>query len=137
MSYINNMSGQRHTKYTQAAKDYMGQFGHATNLDILKVLRINYPELSATTVHRITSRMLDRNELIIGPPSKDNSLRLDANLSPHDHFQCRLCDRLRDIQLPKSLFESIQKLVGDCNISGRLTIQGTCDKCLKSKEEMI
>jgi len=127
---------ERQTKYTMAVKDYLRIAGHATNQQIINYLHVMYPEVSATTVHRITSRLVTRKEIAFGPVSKDNYLRFDFNTGPHDHFQCLLCDRLRDLTLPRSMIKSIQNLAGDCQISGRLIIQGTCNKCLLFKEEL-
>jgi len=131
------MTNYRTTKYTLSVKDYMKQHGHGTNLDILKGLSARYPELSPTTIHRITLRMVDRRELALAPNTKDNRIRLDANLSLHDHFLCSSCDRLRDIKIPSDMFNSFQELIGDCRIDGQLIIQGTCVNCLKNKEKIL
>lgn len=125
----------RTTKYTQAVADFMKQAGHATNAQILERLHQGYPDLSATTVHRITARMLERGELAAAPPALDNSARFDANLTPHDHFHCLDCDKLRDLQLPEEVANLIQDCVGDCRPTGRLNIQGSCTKCLTDKED--
>ena len=110
--------------------------GHATNQELLIYLRHSYPNLSKTTIHRITKRMLVRQDVILAPPARDNSLRFDINTMPHDHFHCLNCDRLKDLLLTDSILAEIQTLAGDCKISGRLTIQGSCKQCLKYKEEL-
>ncbi len=130
------MNNQRLTKYTLSVKDYIKQIGHGSNSDILQGLRVKYPKLSPTTIHRITSRMVDRRELALGPNTKDNRIRLDANLSLHDHFLCSSCDRLKDIKIPLNMFNSLQQLIDDCQIDGQLIIQGTCSNCLKNKEKI-
>lgn len=130
------MVHERTTKYTIAVKAFMERVGHATNQQILSYLQNDYPELSATTIHRITTRMVDRGELMLAPSAKDNVSRFDANLTPHDHFHCTNCDRLRDVELPTSMFDAIQEMMGDCKLNGRLTVQGSCDKCLNHTEEI-
>lgn len=124
----------RTTKYTQAVTDFLEQAGHATNAQILEHLRHGYPDLSATTVHRITARMLERGELAPAPHALDNSARFDANLEPHDHFHCLDCDQLRDMELPAEMSKLIQNCLGDCQLSGRLNIQGSCAKCLNKEK---
>lgn len=114
----------------------MKEAGHATNTQILASLQRAYPELSATTVHRITTRMIERRELGLAPVAKGSAARFDVNTTPHDHFQCLRCDRLRDVELPQEVFSAIQKMMGDCKLNGRLTVQGSCDKCLKHTEEL-
>lgn len=108
--------------------------GHASNAEVLEHIRLEFPEVSATTIHRITTRMVERNEAGLGPVTIENSLRLDANTSPHDHFQCLTCDCVRDIQLGSDILTSLQAQLGDCRFSGSLTIQGTCANCLKEEQ---
>ncbi len=129
------MIKERTTKFTTAVRAFMQRAGHATNQQILVHLQQQFPELSATTVHRITSRMVERGELTVAPNTKDSSTRYDINIRAHDHFQCANCDRLRDIELPQNMFDSIQQLMGDCKLDGRLTVRGSCNKCLQHAEE--
>lgn len=136
MLYIKSMIKQRNTRYATAVKAYLLKAGHATNTQILRHLQIDYPELSATTVHRITARMVDRGELNPAPPARDSAVRFDLNISAHDHFQCLNCDRLRDFHMPQEMFDSVQDMMGDCKLNGRLTVQGSCDMCLRHTEEV-
>lgn len=120
---------ERTTKYTTAVAAFISEEKHVTNATILTDLQKAYPEVSATTVHRITSRMVERHELATAPSTLDNATRFDANLEPHDHFQCTNCDGLRDVELPDSIVDSLELIMGDCQLNGRLTIQGRCAKC--------
>lgn len=128
------MVSARQTKYSVAVADFMRATGHATNAQILTALRDIYPELSATTVHRLTSRLVERGQLAYAPVTTDNATRFDTNLTPHDHFQCVHCDNLRDIEIPQPVLDQLQKLMGDCRFTGRLTLQGECTHCIKKEE---
>jgi Fur family peroxide stress response transcriptional regulator len=120
----------RTTKYITAVRDCMNRMGHATNADILTELRGEFPDLSATTVHRITTRMVERGELQLAPSGQENVMRFDANLAPHDHFMCEHCGLLKDAELNGTLGPIIEKAIGDgCSISGSLTVSGTCKSC--------
>jgi Fur family peroxide stress response transcriptional regulator len=130
------MQSTRATKYTAAMTAYIARAGHATNAQILAHLRLTHPELSATTVHRITARMVSRGQLNLAPSTLDNAARFDGNITPHDHFHCLSCDSVRDITLPDSLLLSIQQLTAECKLNGRLNIQGTCQNCLGHTEEL-
>lgn len=122
----------RTSKYIQAAREAMRSFGHATNAQLLDQLRVSFPDLSATTVHRITSRMLARGELQLAPSSHHNVTRLDYNLEPHDHFRCEQCDQLKDAHFAEKIRPLLEVAVGDgCSISGSLTVSGVCKKCRK------
>lgn len=127
-----NMTHDRASKYIVAARDYMQHVGHSTNAELIAILRLQYPELSATTVHRITVRMVERGELQFAPNGKDNVMRFDANLIPHDHFICEKCDLLKDAILDEKVRPLIEQAIGDgCSISGSLTVSGMCKKCRK------
>lgn len=124
----------RNTRYSRAVLDQVRQAGHVSNAEILRELRREHPALSATTVHRITSRLLSRGELAVAPATLGHAARFDANADGHDHFQCVHCDRLRDITVPRELFAAIQRQLGGCRIGGYLTVQGECNKCIKEEK---
>lgn len=121
----------RQTKYHNAIKTALVRVGHASNNDLLRELKKIYPELSATTVHRATARLASRGEIGIAPSRKDGSMRYDANLKPHDHFICNSCDILRDTDVKGQITPILEASIGDCQISGRLTIGGVCKNCMK------
>lgn len=122
----------RTTKYVSAVRRIMAGLGHATNYEIQTRLSDYYPDISATTVHRITARLCERGELQLAPSGTANVLRYDANVSPHDHFMCEVCGMLRDAQLRDVVTPAIEKAVGDgCTISGSLTVSDVCKHCYK------
>jgi Fur family peroxide stress response transcriptional regulator len=122
----------RTTKYITATRDYMAVAGHATNSEILNALQEEFPDVSSTTIHRITTRMVERGELQQAPNGPGNVMRFDANLEQHDHFMCDVCGMLRDANLAEGLRPFIEKSIGnDCSISGSLTVSGICKQCHK------
>lgn len=119
----------RNTKYSTAVMVFVGKQGHATNTDILRALRNDWPELSATTVHRVTSRLAEHGELGVAPKDTAGNFRYDANVSEHHHFYCSCCDELRDIQLEPELLSELETSLGGCKLNGQLLINGACGKC--------
>ena len=124
------LTQQRQTKYCNAIREILTMKGHATNSELLAQLRKFFPGLSATTVHRATSRLAARGEIAIAPAAKDGSMRYDANITPHDHFLCSSCDLLRDTDVKDKITPILETSIGDCRISGRLTISGVCKRCI-------
>ncbi len=122
----------RQTKYCSAIKKALKVKGHATNFELLAELRHIFPELSATTVHRATARLASRGEIALAPAAKDGSMRYDFKLTPHDHFLCSNCDQLRDIDVKTKLNTILKRSICDCQVSGRLTIEGLCKLCAGS-----
>jgi Fe2+ or Zn2+ uptake regulation protein len=127
---------RRETKYSKAVQEYVGQAGHATNAELLVALRQRYAALSATTIHRITARMVERAELQLAPADNDNAMRFDANLAPHDHFMCLGCGILRDADIKERVRPILEESIGnDCSISGRFVVSGLCRNCKLHTEE--
>lgn len=122
----------RQTKYCRAIESMLSMLGHATNAELLTELRKNYPELSATTIHRATARLASRGEIAAAPSASDGSMRYDTNTVPHDHFMCNSCGVLRDTNIKDKVVPILESSIGDCSISGRLTISGICKDCKES-----
>jgi Fur family peroxide stress response transcriptional regulator len=122
----------RQTKYCQAIEHTLAVFGHATNMQILEELRKSFPDLSATTVHRATSRLALRGSIAIAPSAQDGAMRYDTNTAPHDHFLCASCGILRDTDVKDKVIPILESSIGDCRISGQLTISGLCKNCINN-----
>ncbi len=126
---------QRQTKYCTQIVQTLRKLGHATNAELLKALRKSFPELSATTVHRATARLASRGTISIAPADKDGSMQYDINTKPHDHFQCLSCGLLKDANVKDEIIPILESSIGDCSVSGQLTINGTCKKCMDKNKE--
>ncbi|OYX37475.1 hypothetical protein B7Z00_03315 [Candidatus Saccharibacteria bacterium 32-50-10] len=131
------LAKERKSKYVSAVRSLMHQMGHATNFELLESLRGEYPDLSATTVHRVTARLHERGELQLAPTGREKVLRYDANSLPHDHFMCSLCGLLRDANLGPIIRPQIEQAIGDgCSIAGNLTVSGICKQCHKEGQDL-
>jgi Fur family peroxide stress response transcriptional regulator len=134
MIYNKIMQMTRSTKYTTAILETIEKSGHATNAELLEALRAIFPELSATTVHRATARLCELGKIGEAPTDSHGAMRFDFKTFPHDHFMCTLCGGIRDLDVADALVLQISKALGGCQITGRLIIQGSCEKCfVKSK----
>ena len=123
---------ERATQYVEDVKNYLKKRGHSSNIEILEYLQKKHVNVSATTVHRITTRLVDRGKLSLAPATKGNAMRFDANVEAHDHFLCRSCDMLRDANVADKIRPVLEQSIGDgCSISGTLVITGLCKKCNK------
>lgn len=126
-------SNARSTKYAIAICDLIQPLGHATNLELLNKLQVQYPEVSATTVHRVTARLKNRGVIGSAPKSTNGSERYDANPEPHHHFMCVCCDSVCDVADTtgaQAAINSLKELSKECAIAGTLVMQGVCTKCI-------
>lgn len=125
-------STYRKTKYCRTLEEILKSKGHATNAELLIKLRTRYPSVSPTTVHRATTRLASRGEIAIAPNALDGSMQYDANVEPHDHFQCSSCGLLRDTDIKDKIAPILESAIDGCQINGTLTINGICKKCMKA-----
>ncbi len=124
---------RRRSKYTDTVRSVLIERGHATNAQIAADLRLLFPTVSDTTVHRITQRLIEDGEARLAPNASDGSMLFDSNAEAHDHFECAGCGELRDIHIPREGRSMIRSAIGDCRVDGPLKIVGTCCNCMNRK----
>lgn len=132
MIYNKNMTqivSRRITKYTDSILSILCQLQHATNAEIAGRMRESYPDISDTTVHRITQRLRDDGVIGLAPASRQGCLRYDFSPESHDHFICSECDSLQDIKVPDSVRCQIERQLDGCCFDGPLVITGVCQQC--------
>ena len=97
-------------------------------------MRNIHPEVSDTTVHRITQRLCGDGIIGLAPPTKKGCLRYDIRKDDHDHFVCSDCDGLMDIKIADEMRKQIAHEISDCYIDGPLVVTGVCKKCQKRRK---
>ena len=107
-------ASRRITKYTGDVLSIVCQLQHATNSEIAGRLRESYPDISDTTVHRITQRLYNDGAIGLAPSSRQGCLRYDFSPESHDHFICSECDSLQDIKVPDSVRCQIERQLDGC-----------------------
>lgn len=123
----------RQTKYTSAVLGALGVLKHATNGQILDLVRQIYPEVSATTVHRVTARLKERAVIACAPKTTAAEERYDIDPTPHHHFMCVNCDRLCDVpenDQSRSAVDLLGTMSRRCRFAGMVTLQGVCEDCV-------
>lgn len=129
------MTTRRNSKYKDAVANALFMRGHATNLEIATDLRCTFPDVSDTTIHRITQRMLQAGECAEAPLNDSGAKRYDINVDRHDHFECTTCGELRDITVSDEFRQEVQQKIGGCLARGPLTIRGTCRRCVETNNQ--
>lgn len=125
------IANRRCSKYTKEVRNCLSSLQHATNAQIIEYCRRLYPEVSSTTVHRITQRMLCDGEVSLAPSTLKGEKRYDINVWPHDHFRCTVCDHLRDLVDATPYRDAANVGLKGCQLDGPIVISGKCDKCVK------
>lgn len=134
---VNRIVLSRQTKYSESALDVLKELKHATNLDLLQEIRKIYPEVSATTVHRVSARLRERGVIGCAPKTANGSERYDVNPLPHHHFVCNNCSRVCDVpetDEASNVIKQLENLSKDCAVAGSLTMMGICKNCANKEE---
>ena len=118
----------RTTPQAEAVAEALRHFGHATNHRLLSAVLVTFPNLTATTVHRITTRLIAEGLASRGP-ELGGAVLIDANPAPHDHFICQACGGVRDIHVSSETLDDLQRQLGRNLVGGGITITGTCAPC--------
>ncbi|NLA42911.1 hypothetical protein GX865_02010 [Candidatus Saccharibacteria bacterium] len=126
------MTSRRQTKYCQAVHEALSYLDIATNNEILQYVRRDYPEVSATTIHRVTARLLRLGEISLAPPSSNGAVRYDVRVGENAYFSCSKCSRIRRLD-GQVLALLLEKQLEGCSASGQLTVTGICKLCKEKK----
>lgn len=99
---------------------------------VYQEVRAGFPNISFDTVNRtlMTFAEIGIIDLVEG---RGDPRRFDPNLTPHHHFYCVRCGKIRDfyirdmdqIELPEDIVQKFSI------ISKRLVLNGYCDQCKK------
>lgn len=122
----------RQTKYVTAVYEVLRELNHATNLELLQHVQLIYPEVSATTIHRVTARLKERGIIGRAPKPADGSERYDISTAPHHHFMCSNCSGICDMpetEEASRVVSQLKNLSRQCAFAGTLTLSGICIKC--------
>lgn len=122
----------RMTPQTLTVIDIVNKEGHASNSQILQIAKSDFPNLSATTIHRITTRLIAAGLLASGPQLNGVKL-IDSNLQEHDHFVCSACGGIKDVTITPKLHKDLQQQTGSTIMPSSLVVIGDCQNCPKIK----
>lgn len=131
MSTVRKRSKQRDSiqRFLSTRKD------HPTAEVVYQNIREEIPHISLGTVYRNLSLLSEMGE-IRKISTDEGPDRFDPITTPHDHFICRKCGSLIDLEGSQNarLIREAQK-----NFDGRIDDQrtyfyGTCSECLKKEQ---
>lgn len=118
----------RKTPQTILIKQLLVDKGHATNQELAKEARKTFQNLTNTSVHRITSRLVAA-KMASYAPNLSGVKVIDANITNHDHFACQVCGKLIDIKLSDKFFDQLQDQLPGKLSHENMLVAGVCKKC--------
>ena len=129
------MAAIRHSRQRDAIKAYlMSTVAHPTAEIVYEHLRKEFPNISLGTIYRNLNFLVEHGE----------ALRLDCvygfdhfygNVSPHNHFFCRGCGQIFDLQMQE--IDHIN-ILANADFNGKIEehiiyFRGLCENCLKKE----
>ena len=106
---------------------------HPTAEEVYREVLVQCPNISLATVYRNLNTLAD-NDMIgrVGMISGAECFDWDPN--SHEHFYCRKCHKIINLDLPEGELNALIKNVPGLRIEGHcLTVTGVCAECA-SKE---
>ena len=107
---------------------------HPSAEAIFEALKPEIPDLSLGTVYRNLS-LFKQEGLIQSLGTVNGVERFDGIVSPHVHFICSRCSRIRDlhhVQVPDSLRDLAAEEACACVEQSMLIFFGLCDDCRRA-----
>ncbi len=91
---------RRNTEKKQAILAELRRFrNHPTATEMTERLAQNGIKISRATVFRVLSDLAD-DGTIRRVEVENSDTRYDGNIYPHYHFECRICGKVEDLDLP-------------------------------------
>lgn len=107
---------------------------HLTAQQIYQLARKNCPRLSLGTVYRNLNTLVEIGQVgrVCVPGEAD---RFDWEAPPHQHFYCRSCQKVQNLDLPlQPLEEALAECTGVTVEGYALIVTGLCTDCMGKEE---
>lgn len=129
------MANLKFSRQRESIKEFLAHTTeHPTADTVYMHMRDIYPNISLGTVYRNLSLLSNTGE-VLKISCGDGSDRFDGNIHPHNHFICKQCNHVYDLEM-----DSIEHITTIANekftgeIEGHITyFYGTCGDCLNKK----
>ncbi len=126
------MAALKYSRQRESIKEFLAaRTDHPTADTVYTNLRKTFPNISLGTVYRNLSLLSDMGE-IIKISTGDGADRFDGRTAPHNHFVCRQCHRVIDLNMEN--IDSIMDVAGK-NFAGSIdhyvvNFYGVCGDCI-------
>jgi len=104
---------------------------HPTADQVYSAVRKKFPSISRATVYN-TLEALTKAGMILRLSVDPTVARYDADLKPHAHFRCRVCQKIYDIEVKDGMPIDV-KASGHLVESVRTYAYGVCANCLEKE----
>ena len=129
------MTALKYSRQRESIKHFLAETkDHPTADAVYMHVKKEFPNISLGTVYRNLNLLKDIGEAVkIATP--DGGDRFDGRVEPHNHFLCKKCGRLLDLDLDMTRLNEVNQLAAD-NFDGIIEssstlFYGECSDCIK------
>ena len=129
------MTALKYSRQRESIKHFLAETkDHPTADAVYMHVKKEFPNISLGTVYRNLNLLKDIGEAVkIATP--DGGDRFDGRVEPHNHFLCKKCGRLLDLDLDMHSIEEVNRMAAE-NFDGIITssstlFYGECSDCIK------
>lgn len=132
------MAALKYSRQREAIQEFLKKrTDHPTADMVYENIREIYPKISLGTVYRNLSLLVDIGEVdkLTAAQGPD---RYDARTAPHNHFICRKCHCVIDMEMEESRdleLEASKNFPGQIE-AHTIHFYGICEKCMKMKKQV-
>jgi len=126
------MAGLKHSRQRDAVLTFMqSTTSHPTAEDVYSVVKQEFPKVSLGTIYRNLNLLVDQGDLI-RIRCGDGVEHFDATVESHNHFICRVCGRVQDVdwEFSSDINQAAEKCCSGKIEGHELYFYGTCNQCL-------
>ena len=133
------MTALKYSRQRESIKHFLAETkDHPTADAVYMHVKKEFPNISLGTVYRNLNLLTDIGEAVkIATP--DGGDRFDGRVEPHNHFLCKKCGRLLDLDLDMTRLNEVNQLAAD-NFDGIIESSSTlfyreCSDCIKKSSQ--
>ena len=133
------MTALKYSRQRESIKHFLAETkDHPTADAVYMHVKKEFPNISLGTVYRNLNLLKDIGEAVkIATP--DGGDRFDGRVEPHNHFLCKKCGRLLDLDLDMTRLNEVNQLAAD-NFDGIIEssstlFYGECSDCIKKSSQ--
>jgi len=134
MKLLNLPKGNRLTRQRQIIlAELQKKRQHLTAQQIYNLVRKKLPKISLGTVYRNLKFLQNHNYIMGLVCNAHNCEYFDGFIDHHQHFTCKICQKVYDFKKPLLKKGKILKQDGHQIDDYQLTLIGICKQCLQKK----
>ncbi len=127
----------RNTIQKKLIMESLNHLSHPTAEEVWLDISKSIPNVSRTTVYRNLNKLVDENKLV-SLTLDQGGAHFDCNTQAHNHFYCRVCNKLYDLPHRDLDLSHFQDQLEGCAVEeSEVLLKGVCQACQDKAEDLL